>query len=223
MNDRLAWLKEVRRVAEERYDTLWAPIYDENWGVRIDPTHSRCLARFLGLLPPHSRVLDAACGTGKVWAVVLAGGHSLSGMDQSQGMLARARVKFPDVPIEKTCLQEMAYRSTWDGVVCIDAMEFLCPEDWPLVLDNLHRALKLQGVLYLTVELADEQQIASAYAAGWQMGLPVVPGESVNEGGGYHYYPSVGQVNAWLEQAGFQIFQEATGDEYRHLLVRKAG
>ena len=30
--ERAAWLKEKRRRAEERMDTLFAPIYDENWG-----------------------------------------------------------------------------------------------------------------------------------------------------------------------------------------------
>lgn len=33
--DRSAWLKEKRRLAEERFDTLWAPIYDEDWGATL--------------------------------------------------------------------------------------------------------------------------------------------------------------------------------------------
>jgi hypothetical protein len=29
--DRSTWMKEKRRRSEERMDTLFAPIYDENW------------------------------------------------------------------------------------------------------------------------------------------------------------------------------------------------
>ena len=37
--DRATWLKEKRRRAEERYDMLWAPIYDQNWGGYINDSH----------------------------------------------------------------------------------------------------------------------------------------------------------------------------------------
>ena len=73
--DRSAWLQEKRRLTEERYDTLWAPIYDGHWGATISPTHRQCLSRFLGLCPAHGLILDAACGTGKYWPMILARGH----------------------------------------------------------------------------------------------------------------------------------------------------
>ncbi len=37
----------------------------------------------------------------------------------------------------------------------------------------------------------------------------------------YHYHPPLVQVHAWLNQAGFTIEEEGTGDEYAHLLTRK--
>jgi len=218
--DRAAWLEEKRRSAEERYDTLWAPIYDENWGATIDPTHQQFLNRFLGLCPPQGLVLDAACGTGKYWPMILASGRTVFGTDQSQGMLAHAQGKFPAVPVEKVGLQEMRYREAFDGAICMDAMEMVFPEDWPLVLKNLYRAIRPAGYLYFTVEIAAESDIENAFVAGQQLGLPVVYGESAHENG-YHYYPKIEQVKEWVRLACFRLIDETVGEEYYHFLVQK--
>lgn len=62
--ERTAWLREKRRAAEERMATLFASIYDDQWGATLDPSHSAMLAALLDRLPPGGRVLDVACGTG---------------------------------------------------------------------------------------------------------------------------------------------------------------
>ena len=227
--DRSAWLKEQRRVTEDQDDTIYAPIYDEYWGA-IDPTHHQFFNRFLGLCPPQAHILDAPCGTGKYWPLILASGRTVFGIDQSRGMLAWGHDKFPEVPIEKVGLQEMDYREAFDGAVCIDALEMVAPEDWPLVLSKFYRALRPQSYFYFTVEIAAEQDIAKAFADGQQAGLPIVYGEWAYEGGyhgewaqdgGYHYYPKIEHVKEWVQQAGFHLIDETVGDEYHHFLVQK--
>lgn len=145
--DRSDWLIEKRHEAEERYDTLWAPLYGEMWGVYSNATHQQFIQRFLSLLLQHSTILDAACGAGRYMSLLLEKGHTVVGIDQSQGMLSRSKVKFPTIHMEKVGLQEMFYDEVFDGAICMDAMEHVCPEDWPLVLNNFHRALKPQGYL----------------------------------------------------------------------------
>lgn len=218
--DRLHWLAEKRRSTRERYDTLFAPTYDEQWGSVIATTHKRFFVRFLEICPPQAHILDAACGTGKYWPLILASGRRVTGIDQSQGMLDCAHAKFPVAHIERAGLQEMTFRESFDAACCMDAMEFVFPEDWPFVLHNLHCAIKPGGYLYLTVELADEQALQSDYIAGRQAGLPVVYGESAQEAG-YHYYPRIEQVRKWMQQAGFHPIGETEGDEYHHFLVQK--
>jgi len=218
--NRSDWLKEKRRSTQERYDSLFAPTYDEHWGTTISPTHERFFNRFLNVCPPHALILDAACGTGKYWPLILASGRTVFGADQSREMLNCARAKFPDVPVEKIGLQEMRYREAFDGASCMDAMEFIFPEDWLLVLDNFHRAIKPASYFYFTVEIADEEEIARDFAASQQLGLPVVYGESAHEGG-YHYYPKVEQVKEWLQLGRFHLIDETAGDEYHHFLVQK--
>lgn len=218
--DRQAWLKAMRQTILERFDTLWAPIYDGDWGAVIAPTHAAMFVRFMETCPPDGWILDAACGTGKYWPLVLDSGRVLFGLDQSAEMLQRAKAKYPEGAIAKIGLQEMGFWGAFDGAACVDAMEYIFPEDWPRVLYNFHRGLKPGGTFYFTVELAEESALAAAYQAGLAAGLPVVPGEWV-ENGGYHYYPPIPQVRAWLVAAGFSILEEAVGDEYHHFLCRK--
>jgi hypothetical protein len=107
----------------------------------------------------------------------------------------------------------------------MDAIENVCPEDWPLVLGNFHRALKAGGCLYFTAETmenADEAEIRQAFERSRQAGLPVVYGEWPDEDGVYHYHPTNQQVKDWTHQAGFEILKEANGEIwYYHILVRK--
>jgi 2-polyprenyl-3-methyl-5-hydroxy-6-metoxy-1,4-benzoquinol methylase len=142
-------------------------------------------------------------------------------------MLARARAKFPTVRVEQIGLQEMQYQGSFDGVVCMDAMENIPPEDWPPVLTNFRRALKPQGHLYFTVEIADEHELEVVYAEGKRMGLPLVRGEFIATQtlewaleGDYHYYPRLEQVREWLRQTSFNLLEEGEADEYHHFVTR---
>ena len=170
--ERIKWLREMRRECEEQYDTVWAPLYAEGKsGVYSNATHQLFIHEFLSVLPSSSRILDAACGAGRYLPYLLEKEHSILGIDQSQGMLASARAKYPGVQFEKVGLQEMSYREVFDGAICMDAMENTPPEDWPLVLGNFHRALKPHGVLYFTaetVENANESEIRQAFERAQQ-------------------------------------------------------
>lgn len=215
--ERSNWLNEKRRISEERYDTLHASSYDQNWG-HINASHRSFLDRFLALCPPGCTILDAACGTGKYWPLILDSGRLVVGIDQSQQMLVQANSKFPDAHTEKMGLQEIDFSEAFDGIICMDAMEFVPPEDWPLVLANFHRALKTDGHLYFTVEIIEAGELAHAYDEGRKQGLPVVEGEYAHVGS-YHYYPSLAQVRLWMSQAPFSVIEEGEGDGYHHFLA----
>ena len=224
--DRQAWLRERRQTAEERHDAIHAFTYDDHYG-EIGPTHRRFVTDLLEGCPAGGTVLDAACGTGKYFAMVLDSGRRVVGTDQSTGMLARARARFPAVPLERVGLQELAFDAEFDAVMCIDAMENVPPEDWPRVAGNLRRAVRPGGQVYLTVEEPNQADLERAQADATASGLPVVEGEMTGEGAGYHYYPSREQVGGWLEEAGLAVVAEDVSDEgdgygYLHLLTRPA-
>jgi hypothetical protein len=140
----------------------------------ISPSHAAFVARLAGLVRQGGAVLDASCGPGKYWPALLAAGLHVTG-----------------VPLQD--LPELPDR--FDGLLCVDALENLTPEDWPGALAGLAAVLKDQAPAYLTVELPDR--------------------------GGDHHYPPRDQVRRWLVTAGFAVTDEADADRYWHLLLAR--
>jgi SAM-dependent methyltransferase len=219
---RRTWLDERRAAVRADYDTDASTYDDEPYPAT---SHRAFIERLLATCPPGGVVLDAPCGTGRWFEVVRGSGRRVVGIDQSAGMLAVARSKGTAERIERVGLQELRFAAEFDGVLCVDAFENVPPEDWPLVLANLHRAVRPGGHLYLTVEEVDEAELEAAFAANQAAGLPAVRGEVI-EGNtaGYHYYPGRDRAIGWLEAEGFALVAEGHDQEdgwaYHHFLVR---
>ena len=195
----------------------------------ISDTHRAFVARVVEACPQDGIVLDVPCGTGRYFELVVAHGRRVVGADQSAGMVEQARMRGLAESVELVGLQELIYTDAFDGVLCIDAMEHVPPEDWPGVVDNLGRALRSAGLLYLSLEVLADQEthVDRALADALARNFPAVRGEDVGEDtGGYHFYPSSEQVTGWLATAGLAITDDITDlsyDDggYRHLLVRR--
>ncbi len=220
--DRRAWLEDRRAAVTADYDDE-AATYDEH--PYPNEMQRAFIDRLLETCPVGGIVLDAPCGTGQYFAQVAASGRRVVGIDQSAGMLAQSGARGIADALYLVGLQELAFEREFDGVMTVDAMENVFPEDWPLVLSNLRRAVRPGGHLYLTVEEVDEAAIAAAFAEGTERGLPVVRGEVVEgDTAGYHYYPGRAQVHAWLAGDGLTVVAEDTSDHgdwgYWHLLLR---
>ena len=222
--DRLAWLTERRAAVKAQYDDE-AASYDAEESAYPVPLHAAFVERLLATCPAGGRVLDAPCGTGKYFAQVAASGQRVVGVDQSAGMLNQARAKGIAESLVEVGLQELPFDGEFDGAMTIDGLENVPPEDWPLVLANLRRAVKPGAHLYLTVEEADDAEVAEAFEKQSAQGLPVVRGEVIEgDTAGYHYYPGRERVLGWLAEAGFSVveedFDQQEGWGYRHLLTR---
>ena len=220
--ERQAWLRE-RGASAEYWYTSNAPSNDEH-DPPITPTHQAFVTRVIDSTPFGGAILDAPCGTGRYFDAIFAAGRRVAGIDQSAGMLEQARAKHPDLQLEEARLQELGFEAAFDAAMCVDAMEYIPPEDWPLVLGNLRRAVRPGGLIYLTVEQIDRAEVARAYTEATAAGLPVVLGEHHRRGGGYHYYPTRDQVAAWLAAEQLEVVAEGhsrgSNYSYLHLLVR---
>jgi SAM-dependent methyltransferase len=225
--DRQAWLDQRRAAVLASYDQD-TPTYDDHGSPA--QTQRNWVARLLGACPAAAKILDAPCGTGSYFPMVTAAGHRVVGADQSAGMLARARARARGIAVvlHQVRLQDLPYDGEFDAILTIDAMEHIPPEDWPLVLANLHRAARPGALVYLTVEEVTEPVIEEAFATLTRRGLPAVRGEVIDGNvGAYHYYPGRDQVTGWFTSAGLQIldegFQQQDGWGYRHFLLHTAG
>ena len=221
--DRETWLRERRASVVADYDHD-APTYDDDmYPVTV---HVAFVDRLLATCPPGGTILDAPCGTGQYFAQVAARGYRVVAIDQSAGMLAQARARGIAERLEHIGLQEMAFEAEFDGAMTVDAMEHIPPEEWPLVVANLRRALKPGAHLYLTLEEAEAADVDVAFDSLTARGLPVVRGEVIEgDTGGYHFYPGRDRALAWLGDAGFEPvaeeFDQQDGWGYRHLLLRR--
>ena len=221
--NREAWLAERRAAVEADY-TRDGPTYDEGYDPAT-PVHRRFVSALLGTCPEGGSVLDAACGTGPYVGMILDAGRRVVGVDQSSGMLDRARAKHPNVRFVRIGLQELAFDREFDAAMCVDAMEHVPPEEWPHVLERLRRSVKPGAHMYLTVEQVDRSSLHDAMAAAAADGSPAILGEvTADEAGGYHFYPEREQVASWLIEAGLELVDEEDewleGYGYHHLLLR---
>ena len=223
---RRAWLTDRRAAVMAAYDAEAATYDDEaDYPVPLQPSFVR---RLVELTPPGGILLDAPCGTGRYFPLITDAGRRVVGIDQSAGMLAQARARGLAVATSQVALQDMAFDRAFDAAMTVDAMEHVPPEDWPLVVANVCRAVRPGGHWYLTVEEADDVEIDHALDEARAKGWPAVRGEVVEgDTAGYHFYPGRERVIHWLTEAGLTIVEEAEDQQdgwgYRHLLVRTSG
>ncbi len=219
---RAAFLAERRALGPARMDKLFAPGYDDGWG-HVNPSHHDFVGRLIDLTPAGSLLLDAACGTGKYWPQLLAAGRRVVGTDRSAGMLAQAAAKLRGAELHQLALEQLVSAAElagrFAGLLCVDAMENVPPEDWPVVLAGFRRAVRPGGPVYLTVEIPgpDDREAAQRPRP------PLVRGEVLwpdTHGGGYHYYPAPDQVATWLTDAGMTELAAADADGVLHVLAR---
>ncbi len=237
--DRAEWLKEMRRKTEALYDLI-SPEFWVSFGFYENETHMEFLQKLMEHIPAGGELLSAACGAGRYDGLLLEAGYAVTGVDQSEGMLERARQQFPAVLYRKMGLQEINFEQEFEGLICMDALENICPEDWPGIMHNFHKAVKPGGWLYFTVEEMDPGEVQASFERAQAEGLPVIYGEmadGVDEaytrikaaaqadwiklagGSVYHFYPSKEQVREWLEQNGMKVEEEGRGSEYWHYLI----
>jgi SAM-dependent methyltransferase len=220
--DRTAWLRERRKAVVADYDHD-AETYDEN--PYSTATHAAFVDRLVATTPVGGVVLDAPCGTGQYVARIRDAGRRVVGIDQSAGMLRQAEARRLAERLVRIGLQEMTLEDEFDGAITVDAMEHVPPEDWPVVLANLVRAVRAGAHIYLTLEEVDDDVIADAAVKAREAALPAVAGEVIEgDTAGYHFYPGRDRVRSWLDEQRLEIVAEADdpldGWAYWHLIVR---
>ena len=137
----------TRIAAQQGYD-LWATSYDQtpNPVVTLDARYT------IGHLAPveGERILDAGCGTGRNIGPLLNAGATVFGADYSEGMIAVAREKHPEVDLVQTSLDALPdHLIDFDAILCTLVGEHLV--DLNAVFASFARALVPGGRLVFSV------------------------------------------------------------------------
>lgn len=137
-----------------------APWYDALTGdVPYTAIAEYCKAHFLARSRPVRTVLDLACGTGTLSALLAESGYEMISVDRSPDMLAEAAEKFSHLPDKcaKPLLlcQDLAaldLYGTADAAVCtLDSLNYLSPEELAQFFARLRYFLEPEGLLLFDV------------------------------------------------------------------------
>jgi SAM-dependent methyltransferase len=216
--NRQNFIAEAHRLRRHHFQQT-ASTYDSRYG-QMEQTHFDCVNYFLATVAPGQEILDAACGTGKYFQMIIDSGHSVFGIDDSAEMLAKARKRWPDVPTQKMALQQLQHafnlHQRFAGLMCVDAMEWVLRDDWAIVLSGFSTVLKPKSPAYINIELPGEYEKAALEGNapdGAMLGEILV-----HEW--YNHFPSRQEVLNWLSDVGFSVTAERIGNGYLHLLIQ---
>jgi demethylmenaquinone methyltransferase/2-methoxy-6-polyprenyl-1,4-benzoquinol methylase len=186
-DDALPAIADKPRAVEDMFDRI-APRYDllnRMLTFRMDVGWRRQAVQALQL-PPSSRVLDLACGTGDLCGTLVRAGHEPVGADFSIGMLRAAHT---DVPLVRADALRLPFaNATFDGITCGFALRnfaALAP-----VLVECGRVLRPGGrVALLDVAEPASPVVRFAHGAWFRRVVPFVGG-LVSDRAAYRYLPA---------------------------------
>ena len=106
--------------------------------------------KFIKLLSPGGKILDAGCGYGRELRIFIDHGFEAQGIDMSTGLLALAKKRNPYVNIQEMDVRNLRFEDCFfDAIWCRAVLHHLPREDTPKVLLEFGRILKPGGVLFV--------------------------------------------------------------------------
>lgn len=173
------------------YDQV-APTYDKRYARNPYTGVEKALLQFAGN-EPGLQILEVGCGTGH-WLEVLHAHHlSVTGLDFSAGMLAKARSQRTDVELIRGRAEQLSLQTAaLDRLFCINAIHHFV--DKPAFLAEAYRVLRPGGNL-LSVGLDPHTGLDQWYVYDY---FP----ESLEID--RQRYPSAKRLLRWMQEAGFE-------------------
>ena len=113
---------------------------------------------FLRELPPWAHVLDAGCGPGRNAAAFKSRGYRVTGIDASPAMVELARRSGIDAHV--MTFQQMTFHEEFDGIWASASVLHVPRAELPEVLHRFARALKPEGILYVSLKEGQSERIA---------------------------------------------------------------
>nr|WP_093192615.1 class I SAM-dependent methyltransferase [Thiocapsa sp. KS1] len=127
------------------YENQAETFFAETVAVDMAPLYARFLAR----VPPGGHILDAGCGSGRDALAFRRLGYALSAFEASP-TLARLASEHCGLPVEVRRFQEVDWLARFDGIWACASLLHVPMAELPEVFGRLGRALKADGVLYVS-------------------------------------------------------------------------
>ena len=137
----------AEQITNATYDLIAASYAERYWKMSLDHT----LQRFAEAVKAGGRVLDLGCGPGRDVALLNERGFDTIGIDRSRGMLAEARQRVSKAFICADMRRIPLASASVDGIWMCASLFHISRPDVPSVLDEVHRILTTNGVLFISV------------------------------------------------------------------------
>ena len=119
---------------------------------------SALYAEFLPHVAQLGSILDAGCGSARDAAFFKAQGFTVSAFDASPE-LAELASSYLQQPVAVKTFQELNCVNQYDGIWCCASLLHVAKAELPQVFLNLQKALKPNGVLYVSFKYGDTERV----------------------------------------------------------------
>ena len=125
--------------------------------VQIDPTPF--LKPFADRLPGGATILDVGCGSGRDMLWLKNKGFAVTGFERSPGLAGLAEERAGCRVIKGDFTEFDFSRLAFDALLLCGSLVHLPPEQLPVVLDNLLKALNTPGWIFLSLKAGRGQKV----------------------------------------------------------------
>lgn len=182
----------------------------------------------LTLLAPRAgeHILDIGCGTGDLAEAINRSGASVTGIDNAEEMILRAREKYPHIHFDVKSADDFSYTTRFDAVFSNATLHWVL--NYEQAVKSIHTALKENGRFVAEFGAKDNVNniITALKNALSKKHFHSLAAKQV------WYFPSLAQYASVLEKYGFRVLYAAhfnratllkTGDGISNWLKMFAG
>ncbi len=134
------------------YDQNAQHFFDDTANVDMGELYSE----FLHHIPKGGRILDAGCGSGRDTRHFLQQGYDVTAFDASAAM-CRLASEFTGICVVQRTFEQVDWRCTFDGIWACASLLHVARDQIEIVLQKLCRALKPEGVMFMSFKFRDGQ------------------------------------------------------------------
>ncbi|MDJ0625758.1 MAG: methyltransferase domain-containing protein [Candidatus Caenarcaniphilales bacterium] len=175
------------------------------WDAHVYDTSLKYVADYgkelVDLLNPQKgeSILDLGCGTGELSREIAKSGAIITGLDNSESMLEKAKSKNGNIKYLNQDITSFQASEEYDAIFSNAVLHWITNQD--KVLENLCKALKPNG--RLVVELGAKDNVATIIGSIQE--LIKEEGYPIKEVSDIVFFPSIAEYATLLESKGFWI------------------